>query len=65
MTTVYTATCGADILAFNDSLRDLLDWLGDVHERGDSIAVWLGSALILVIDGQGHTTYLQQPGGVP
>jgi hypothetical protein len=61
MNTVYTATCGADILAFNDSLTDLLDWVGDIHEDGEDVAVWRGPVLVLVIDGAGHTTYLTDP----
>jgi hypothetical protein len=65
MNTVYTATCGADILAIHDSLRDLLDWVGDIHEDGEDVAVWKGANIVLVIDGQGHTTYLQQQGDAP
>jgi hypothetical protein len=61
MTIPYFATCGADILAFNDSLRDLLDWIGDIHEAGEDVAVWRGPVLVLAIDGRGHTIYLSDP----
>jgi hypothetical protein len=58
---VYTATVGADVLAYDNDLDDLLAWVGQIHEAGESIAVWRGAALVLVIDGQGHTIYLSDP----
>jgi hypothetical protein len=61
MTTPYYATVGTDWLCTEDDLHDLLDWVGGVHETGESIAVWRGNTLVLVIDGQGHTIYLSDP----
>jgi hypothetical protein len=61
-TTAYVATIGSDIVAINDSLAGILDWLGDIHEDGDSIAIWQGSALLVVIDGRGHTIHLNPEG---
>jgi hypothetical protein len=61
MNGTYYATCGTDLVHADDDLRALLDWVGDVHETGDSIAVWCGAALVLVIDGAGHTIYLSDP----
>jgi hypothetical protein len=60
-TATYTATVGTDVLAYYDDLRDLLDWVGGIHETGENIAVWKGATLVLVIDGQGHTIYLTDP----
>jgi hypothetical protein len=62
---IYTATVAADVLASDDDLYALLGEVGAIHERGESIAVWQGAALVLVIDGAGHTIYLQQPEGQP
>jgi hypothetical protein len=65
MNNVYTATCGADVVGRDEDLFALLDWLGPIHESGESIAVWQGAVLVLVIDGGGHTTYLTDPEGQP
>jgi hypothetical protein len=61
MTEPYVATVGADLIHADTCLRALLDWLGAVHESGESIAVWRGAVLVLVIDGAGHTIYIQKP----
>jgi hypothetical protein len=61
MTEPYTATVGADVIGCEDSLAALLEEIGPIHEQGDSIAIWQGSALLVVIDGQGHTVYLTDP----
>ena len=58
---IYYATCGCDLIHADTSLRALLDWLGGIHESGECVAVWRGAALVLVIDGQGHTIYLTDP----
>jgi hypothetical protein len=61
MNTVYTATCGADVIGCEDSLAALLEEIGAIHEAGESVAVWRGAVLVLVVDGQGHTVYLTDP----
>jgi hypothetical protein len=63
MNSTYYATCGTDLVHADDDLRALLDWLGDVHEAGDWIVVWRDAAVILVIDGAGHTIYVSDPEG--
>jgi hypothetical protein len=62
MTEPYTATVGADVIGCEDSLAALLGEIGAIHESGESIAVWRGATLVLVIDGAGHTTYLNPEG---
>jgi hypothetical protein len=61
MTTPYTATVGADVIGCEDCLAALLGEIGAIHEAGECVAVWRGAALVLVIDGAGHTIYLSDP----
>jgi hypothetical protein len=59
MTQIFMATVGADILAYHRHLDGLVDWLRGIHEEGDSIAIWAGPVLVLVINPDGTTTRLQ------
>jgi hypothetical protein len=59
MSRIYMATVGADILAYHTTLEGLVDWLGCIHEEGDSIAVWDGPVLILVLGPDGSVTDLR------
>jgi hypothetical protein len=61
-TTVYCATCAADVLAYDNDLDSLLDWLAGVHEEGEDLVVWRNHRVVLVLTGEGQTLDLRNRG---
>jgi hypothetical protein len=62
MTTVYTATCGAELIDAAADLDELLGRLSGIHEDVDDLVIWMASRVVLVLTAGGQALDLRNRG---
>jgi hypothetical protein len=61
-TTIFTATCGAELIDASPDLDELLDRIAGIHEDVDDLVVWQASRVVLVLTAGGQTLDLRNRG---